>query len=164
MRLEQSQMQPLTTYVAPLGILSRSLLCLLIFGGEYGYAQVDLSGGRHSHGGMGWLKADDGSGTHLPVTVDYHESDSGYQRRSESGIPLSLGSLLSRRHLSRCLVLEGPSTSHISNPKIALSKSNSYQTLPDDSARCPCGWFFDEPEERWESKTFGGTGIVQVEF
>jgi hypothetical protein len=57
MRLEQSQMQPLTTYVAPLGILSRSLLCLLIFGGEYGYAQVDLSGGRHSHGGMGkgWL-------------------------------------------------------------------------------------------------------------
>jgi hypothetical protein len=67
------------------------LLCLLIFGGEYGYAQVDLSGGRHSHGGgMGWLKADDGSGrTHLTVTVEYHESESGCQRRSESSIPLS---------------------------------------------------------------------------
>jgi hypothetical protein len=144
-------------------MLSRLLGWLLIFGGEYGYAQVDLSGGRHSHGGMGWLKADDGSGTNLTDTVEYHESDSGCQRRLESGIPLSLGSLLSRRHLSRCLV-EGPSISYITNPKIALSKSNSCQMLPDDSVRCLVDIFFDKAEERSESKRFGGTGIVQVEF
>jgi hypothetical protein len=52
--------------------------------------KVDLSRDRHSHaGGMGWFKADDGSGTHLTVTVECHESDSGCQRRSESGIPHS---------------------------------------------------------------------------
>jgi hypothetical protein len=65
----------MTAYVAPFEMLSPLLGWLLIFGGEYMLRKVDLSGGRHSHGGMGWLKADDGPGTHLTVTVVYHESD-----------------------------------------------------------------------------------------
>jgi hypothetical protein len=51
--------------------------------------QADLSEGHHSHGEKGWVKAVDGTGALLTVTVGYHESESGCQHRSESGIPIS---------------------------------------------------------------------------
>jgi hypothetical protein len=88
-RLEQSQTQPITTSVAPLGMLSRLSAGLLISPGEYVLVQADLSEGHHSHGGKGWVKAVDGTGALLTVTVGYHESESGCQHRSESGIPIS---------------------------------------------------------------------------